>query len=59
VFQWGDAATVTSTNIFTQIGISSIIISAVALSLRSKRDNEDTYESLFESEYNKFKGSIS
>jgi hypothetical protein len=58
VFRWGGAATVASTNIFTQIGISSIIIMAVALSLRSKRDIKDTYESLFESEYNKFKGSL-
>lgn len=58
VFQWGGATTVASSNILTQAGISAIIISAVALSLRSKRELTGSYESLFESEYQKFKGSM-
>ena len=58
VFQWGGATTVASSNILTQAGISAIIISAVALSLRSKREPTGSYESLFESEYQKFKGSM-
>ena len=58
VFHWGGASTVASTNILTQVGISAIIISAVALSLRSKRTQTGPYESLFESEYHKFKGSM-
>jgi hypothetical protein len=57
VFHWGGSTTVASKNIFTQAGISVIIISAIALSLRSKRDITEPFESLFESEYQKFKGS--
>lgn len=56
VFNWGGATAAASTDIYIQVGISAIIISAVALSLRSKRDHVDHYESLFNSEYQKFKG---
>lgn len=56
VFNWGGATAAASTDIYIQVGISAIIISAVALSLRSKRDHGDHYESLFNSEYQKFKG---
>lgn len=58
VFQWGGTVTASSTSLITQAGVSAIVISAVALSLRSKRELTGSYDSLFESEYQKFKGSM-
>ncbi len=58
VFQWGGTVTASSASLVTQAGISAIVISVVALSLRSKRELSGSYDSLFESEYQKFKGTM-
>ena len=58
IFQWGGTVTTSSASLVTQAGVSAIVISAVALSLRSKRELTGSYDSLFESEYQKFKGSM-
>jgi hypothetical protein len=59
VFEWGGVTKAATTGIYTWGSIVVITFSALVLSMRSKRERIEQYESLFDTEYKKYKDTIS